>query len=85
MLPEGYPDDPGTIENMDGSPITIRDFITGVRRYLKKHKQLIVTYRLMLTRSTDSSAIPESYDVIPLRNVKPSNDWTAPGVPMMDT
>lgn len=73
LVPESYPLDIHTVENADGSPLTVRDFVIGVKRHLNKHKPLITGVRLMThgnpelrpTRNTD----------IPLIHMKPNNDW----------
>jgi hypothetical protein len=45
LAPEGYRYEPQTIENADGSPITIKDFVIQVHNHLSQHRDVIFNYR----------------------------------------
>lgn len=47
LAPEDYQYEAKTIENADGSPITIKDFVIQVHNHLSQHRDIILNYRKM--------------------------------------
>ena len=48
LAPENYQYEPHIIENADGSPVTIKDFVIQVHNYLCQHKDILIEYRKMV-------------------------------------
>jgi hypothetical protein len=52
LVSEGYAYERLVIENEDGSPITIKDFVTQAHHHLSQHKDVLVHYRKNVGFST---------------------------------
>lgn len=82
MLPDSYEITHGTIDNADGSPLTLRDFVTGVNFYLNIHKELIVAYRIAVgcrgtlyeRKPNDTHPAFAVNNDLSLYNVKPNSE-----------
>lgn len=63
LAPEDYPYELHTIENTDGSPVTIKDFFIQVHKYLCQHRDVLIRYRKMV--GFNSRPPPPGADVGP--------------------
>ncbi|KAH9863551.1 hypothetical protein J1614_009483 [Plenodomus biglobosus] len=62
LAPEDYQYEPQTIENADGSPITIKDFVVQVHNHLNQHRDVIFNYRKMVGFNRRSASPRASVD-----------------------